>query len=572
MDLSLSGLASGMDWKSLVDQLAQVERAPQSRLRIEQNKIENRNNAFGSIKTQLNVLKNRVDTLKDPAFFDSRTASSSDSTVLSATVGSGAAIGAYAFNISQLATAARKLGAADSGAALATTSDVSGVTLSSAGFSTAITAGDFTVNGKRITIATTDTLKAVFDKIDAATGGQVTASYDPGTDRIGLTATSGEIVLGSATDTTNFLGVARLYNNGTGTVNSASSLGGVKLGSTLATANLATAVSDGGSGAGRFKVNGVEVSFNATTDTVQNVIDRINASSAGVTASYDAVNDRFSLTNKTTGDVGVALEDVTGNFLAATRLTSPSSTLERGKDLLYTVNGGATLVSRSNTITADSSGLTGITVNALAEGSTATVTVSSDTSRIRGAINSLIDDYNRAQSTIDSQTASSTDSAGKVTAGTLAADGEASEIATKLRSILFNQTTGLSGSITSLSKIGIDSNGDNNSLSVDDPEILDSAILNNLSELKTLFTDSSKGVVAKLSEYIEATIGDDGTLIAKQDALTEQSSDIDTQVSDLEKIVQSNRQRLINSFVQMETVQSTLNQQLKYLQQQLGIK
>jgi flagellar hook-associated protein 2 len=230
-----------MDWKSLVDQLAQVERAPQSRLRIEQNKIENRNNAFGSIKTQMSVLKNRVDTLKDPAFFDSRTASSSDSTVLSATVGSGAAIGTYAFNISQLATAARKLGASDSGAALATTSDVSGVTLSSAGFSTAVTAGDFTVNGKRITIATTDTLKAVFDKIDAATGGQVTASYDPGTDRIGLTATSGEIVLGSATDTSNFLGVARLYNNGTGTVNSASSLGGVKLGSTLATANFATA-------------------------------------------------------------------------------------------------------------------------------------------------------------------------------------------------------------------------------------------------------------------------------------------------------------------------------------------
>ena len=181
MDLSLSGLASGMDWKTLVDQLAQVERAPQSRLRIEQNKIENRNNAFGSIKTQLSVLKNRVDTLKDPAFFDSRTASSSDSTTASATVGSGAAIGAYAFNISQLATAARKVGVSDSGAALAPTSDVSGVTLSSAGFSTAVTAGDFTVNGQRITIATTDSLQDVFDRIGTATGGQVTASYDPGT-------------------------------------------------------------------------------------------------------------------------------------------------------------------------------------------------------------------------------------------------------------------------------------------------------------------------------------------------------------------------------------------------------
>ncbi|MEN9603022.1 MAG: hypothetical protein RIS56_2628, partial [Verrucomicrobiota bacterium] len=55
-----------------------------------------------------------------------------------------------------------------------------------------------------------------------------------------------------------------------------------------------------------------------------------------------------------------------------------------------------------------------------------------------------------------------------------------------------------------------------------------------------------------------------------QDALTKQSSAIDTQVTDLEKRVQSNRQRLIDSFVQMETAQQTINQQLKFLQQRFG--
>jgi len=567
MDLGLSGLASGFDWRSLVDQLAQVERAPQSRLRTEQNQILNRNNAYGTIKTQLGVLQNRVNTLKEPSFFDSRLAATGDSTVATASVVSGAALGTYTFNISQLATAARRLGASNAGAALAPSSDVSALTVGAAGFSSAVTDGKFTVNGKQISIASTDTLQAVFTRINTETGGNVTASYDSGTDRISFTAASGEVVLGSATDTSNFLGVSRLYNNGTGSVSSSSALGGVRLSGSLASANFGTAVSDGGSGSGKFKVNGVEIAFSASTDSVQNVLDRINASAAGVTAAYDAVNDRFNLTNKTTGDVGVALEDVTGNFLAASGINGGTSSLERGKDLRYTVNGGATLSSRSNTIDSDSSGITGLSVTALKEGSSTSVTISSDKSRIRSVIQSFLDDYNRAQSTIDTQTDSSTDATGKVTAGLLASQGDASEIASKLRSISFNQSTGLSGTLNSLSKIGIDSSGESNSLSVEDSEALDTAINDNLSELKSLFTDSTNGIAIKLASYLDSTIGDEGTLITRQDALTKQSSAIDTQVTDLEKRVQTNRQRMIDSFVQMETIQQTINQQLKYLQQ-----
>ena len=53
----------------------------------------------------------------------------------------------------------------------------------------------------------------------------------------------------------------------------------------------------------------------------------------GVTASYDSINDRMVLANRTTGDIGIAMEDVSGNFLAATGVTA--GTLERGKNLLY---------------------------------------------------------------------------------------------------------------------------------------------------------------------------------------------------------------------------------------------
>src|ERR1041385_6405047 len=98
MDLGISGLASGFDWRSLVDQLADVERAPQSRLRTEQNTLNQRNNAYGSIKPQLGILQSRVDALKDPTLYDSRAANVSDSTIANASVSAGGTVGSYTFN------------------------------------------------------------------------------------------------------------------------------------------------------------------------------------------------------------------------------------------------------------------------------------------------------------------------------------------------------------------------------------------------------------------------------------------------------------------------------------------
>jgi flagellar hook-associated protein 2 len=374
--------------------------------------------------------------------------------------------------------------------------------------------------------------------------------------------------VGSATDTSNFLSVARLSNNGTNELVSASSLGSITPASVLSSANFQTAVSDGGAGAGEFKINGVSIAFNASSDSVQNLMDRINASAAGVSISYDRANDQFTLTNKVTGNLGVALEDITGNFLAAAGLTT-GSTFTAGNDALYTINGGSVLSSHSNTLTEETTGIEGLSIALLKTG-TSTISLASDTSAIKGAIKSFIEDYNRAQSTIDSLTSSSTDSVGKVTRSTLAGDSDANEIASKLRAISFNQATGLTGTLNSLAKIGIDTTGTTDQLTLENEAALDNAIANHLSELKTLFNDPDKGIATKLKAYLEKTIGEDGSLIARQDALTKQSSEIDTQVTDLEKRVQANRLRLIDSFVRMETAQQSINQQLKFLQQRFG--
>ncbi len=565
MDLGLSGLVSGLDWRTLVDQLSDAERTPQTRLRNEQTTLARQNTAYAAIKTQLETLRTRVQTLSDTALYDTRQTSTSDETLATATAASGTALGSYSFNVTQLATAAKQMGTIGAGSALNATNDVSALVLSDASFATAITAGTLTVNGVQITIATTDTLQDVFDNIATATGGAVTGSYDSGTDRISLSS-GAPIVLGSATDSSNLFQVARLNNNGSGTITSSAELGVIRQSAALSAANFATPVTDGGAGAGEFKINGVSISY-ATTDTVSAVLKRINDSGAGVTASYDPVNDRFELANKTTGDVGMALEDVTGNFLAAAGLAGGA--LTRGKNLLYSVNSGGALISQSNTITEDSSSLSGLSVTALAIGTT-TINVATDTAAVKTAINEFITEYNKVQSIIDTQTASTTDAQGKVTAGILANAGDADDISTRLRRMVTGEVAGLSAVLNQLEEIGIISNGTDNSIKLDNESKLDLALANNLIGVKNLFSDATNGVASRLDAFLNTTIGDDGSLLARQDNLTKQSAAIDFQIADLERVVQVNRDRMIQSFIAMETAQSQINQQLQYLQNQFG--
>jgi flagellar hook-associated protein 2 len=561
MDLGISGLASGFDWRSLVDQLADVERAPEKRLLSEQTTIQQRNNAFSAIKTQLGVLQNRIKALKETSLFDARGVTVSKTSAATASAGAGTPLGSYSFNVTQLAASSSRQGTADIGAKLSATNDVSGLVLSDAAFVNAVTAGTFTVNGKQISVATTDTLQGVFDKISTATGGAVTGSYDSATDRIQLGGAS-EIVLGSATDTSNFLQAAKLGNNGTGSVTSSAQLGAVRLAKELSAANFATAVTDGGAGAGEFKINGVSISFNAATDSLSNVLSRINNSSAGVLASYDSINDRVVLSNKATGDVGIAIEDVTGNFAAASGLSAGA--LQRGRNLLYSVNGGGTLSSQTNTISEASSGIPGLSVAVLAQDSF-TVDVAVDSSKIKTAVSDFVAEYNKTQALINTNTASSTDAKGKVTAGTLSGDRDASEINLTLRRLTTGDVSGLSGTIIRLDALGFASNGNDDALATSDTAKLDSAIANNLAGLKDFFTNATGGFAVAFNNYLDHTIGEEGTLVTHQTNLTRQVKDIDTQVADIEKLVLANRQRLIDSFISMETAQQKINSQLQYL-------
>src|SRR5690606_2283635 len=115
---------------------------------------------------------------------------------------------------------------------------------------------------------------------------------------------------------------------------------------------------------------------------------------------------------------------------------------------------------------------------------------------------------NKVQSVIDTNTASSTDAKGKVTAGTLADEADATSMARQLRSTAFAAITGLAATMNELADLGISTSGTDNSLTLQDEEALDAALANDSSGVAKLFSDAD-GLAVKLGEYVDHLLDED---------------------------------------------------------------
>lgn len=557
--LQVAGLASNFDWKSFVDQIMDLEHAPADRLASEKAVNTQKVNLLTTLGTKLASLQNSVQALQTDSLFGRRTATSSVSgSGWGALAGVDTAIGAYQISVTQLATTANLKGATNLGGALNPSGgDVSGLTLATLPIAQAVTAGTFSINGQQVTVALTDSLADVFAAISTATGGDVTASYDSTTDRVTLTSASGNLMLGAANDTTNFLRAFKLGNNGTGTITSSAQLGTVKTSAALATANLATSITAvDADGAGTFSINGVEIDYNINTDSLTSILGRINESDAGVNASYDAINDRLTLTNKSTGDLGISVNEAAGGLLGALGLAT-GSTFTRGQNAEFRVDGGDTLTSASNTLDATAHGIAGLSVT-VDSVETQTITVKPDSSAMRAKIEAFIKDYNDVQTFIDENTKVSADAKGKVTAALLSSNREIQAWARSLRTFAFGAVDGLAGAVKQLNHLGIDFKPGSGELEIEDEAKLDAALADSTGDVERFFTTATSGFAARLDDFIERISDQNDDQKAR---LNKTNTSLDDQIAAIERRLEQQRAIMESAFIQMETAQAKIQQQ-----------
>ena len=109
--LNIGGLASGLDTNSIVDQLMAIERQPRTRLDQQATLITARQSALADFQTRLRAVEAAAKDLRSVSLWSqSQSAATSDATRLSAALvaGSGAGVGGYQVEVSQLANAAQR--------------------------------------------------------------------------------------------------------------------------------------------------------------------------------------------------------------------------------------------------------------------------------------------------------------------------------------------------------------------------------------------------------------------------------------------------------------------------------
>ena len=590
-----TGLVSGIDFDQVVEAIIEVKRQPIVRLQEQRDRLRLQSDLWNEIRQKLSDLKSAVSSLLDKSQALPFTATSSAQELLRATANSNAATGSYQVTVKQLATSTRvSSGFSGYTLGIGATVDINATLQSQRSILGTVTAGTFTVNGVQISVdPTVDSLNDIVNRINSS-GAGVTASYDSTTDTLVLTS-SNPIALGSPNDTSNFLQVAGLLGssqnfNGTNYVRQSTvHLGRIRGNVPLQNDNLRVALSQT---SGSFTINGVTINYDASVDSLNAIIQRINQNVPDVQAYYDPMTDRVVLVSKTTGSNSIVRADVNGNLLDALGLldsgTNASAQVTLGKDAIIQVagfNNDQDIVRSSNTI---SDVIPGVTLQLLGAdpSKTVTVTVSQDKSALKNAIKTFVDRFNAAVSLMYQRLTEKpienpkTDAERKV--GLLRADSTLVFVRSTLVREMTTPVTSLPSDLQMLAQIGVRLNNDG-TLSVDDAK-LQAAIDADPEKVLRLFfndedgdgkvDDTEDGIAVRLMRRLDdwlsslpIAFGGNSVpkgIVARQPSLLNlRVQEIDRRINELNERLAREEERLRRQFIALE-------QQIAYLRQRLG--
>lgn len=179
--MRVGGIVSGMDIEAMVNKLMEAERMPLQKLQQQQTTLEWKRDAFREVNSSLLELDNIVRDMKYTSFYNSKSTTSSNNSVATATAGSGASNGSYDINVETLAKGEMQvseyIGGKKFKASAELANDENG--------------HHFSVYDKygekqtfELKIEEGDSLEKILSKVDKASGGTVRAFFDENTEQV----------------------------------------------------------------------------------------------------------------------------------------------------------------------------------------------------------------------------------------------------------------------------------------------------------------------------------------------------------------------------------------------------
>lgn len=582
---ALGGLASGMDTSAIISQLLSIDAQPVARMQAQEAKMQARLALYQDLNSKVLAVKTAVDGIKNADLYNSRSAATSDISILTSTATDEAELGTHEVIVKQVGSTST-LGSAATATSLDTTK-----TLDQAGYRKSLQfvtrtvdgqtgeGGAFTVNGTAVNYWKTDTLQNVLDRINSTVAG-VTASYDAVSDKLTLTRADGGTIQLSDTNG-NFVQANGIPNNavGTGTVSSTSLVAkAIKSDMKLSEAFGGAVTS------GVMSINGIAMAVNAD-DTVQTMIDKINRSAAGVTASFSTTTNKMTLTAKNLGSTAITLgtdssglmhalhlDDAVTNLGRSTIVQVDGLDFERNSLKLTDVIPGVTLdVKKANP--ADENG----------DQEPIRITISHDSKKMKDAVKTFVDAYNKLVDFNDENQKGPEFEGTKVVAegGQLLGDSSLNQIMYALRRAFTEQVSGQSSDMNDMSDVGItlgdplSVTANRSKLYIDDDKLAEK-LTSDPEGVKKLFTKPKVGISDTLDRVFKSLIGSPGATMDATIALqNQQIEQLTKRVEDFQGWLEKKRLDYIRVYSNMEASMSTIQNQgnslITTLQQQLAM-
>ena len=281
---------------------------------------------------------------------------------------------------------------------------------------------------------------------------------------------------------------------------------------------------------------------------------------------------------------------ITGDSAGA--LSEQTQYAQAGTNAAYSINGGATQYSTSNTISgvpvagpnSTTPGATqtipgvSLSLNGLTGSTPVTVNVGSpapNQQNIQTAVQQFITDYNSAITQIQTQL-TQTPSKSDPTQGTLYGDTDLEQLLSTMRQQMVATVGGLTGSMSSMLNIGVSTGASTGSSGISQSALAGNLTLN-ASTLTAALTSNASGVKSMLTSWsigfsniVDTEAGPGGTISVRLQNDTSQSSYLNTQIQNLTEANQIKQNQLVQEFAAMEAALSQNQSTSNWLTSQLA--
>ena len=573
MTISFSGLASGLDTDTWVSQLVSIKQISVTNLENEKTKLQETSSTVSKLQLSFNSLRNSLEKITDAKLgtyydlFQSKQTSSSDESVFTATASNSAITSKYSIAVSQLATNTvvypkdRIANYIDNETLLS---------------SLGVTDGTLFVyiNGVKneIEVEKDDTFADIKEKLQNC--GVLCDINENG--QIEVSANGSELAMGTTSDKSNFASVfgfekIKDENDVITTYKSANSVYKVNLNSKLTESGLFT---EGDITEGTFTIGNRQYSVNSET-TLKSLINSINGdTNSVVSASWNSKDGKLYLTSKIEGESYININRGSSNVTNILKFTSGDdaessvmdiSSQNLGKNAEIIIDGDKTVISTSNTVTSEISGLTGVIINLnglskkddeTGKPKEETLSVEFDSSKLIDAVNKFVESYNDVMSQLE-----------KVTAfgGDLFGDTSINSIKKSIRNSIMSNFNS-SGTYSLLSSIGIRTaeigtkdDSDFTSLTLDEEKFKE-VLSEDIENVKKLLIGEKgdSGLFGNTETIIENAVASDGYFINKLESFDKQIDDYTSKIITVKERVSLYKSKLESQFANMEKAISAL--------------